>query len=76
MSIWITKLSGFGMDSVFMGIFDVLPTLPNTARAWVMGSGVVLSVDSVFSDWFGYRPDDLPGAYFSSLCKETTAIEE
>ncbi|GAX73347.1 hypothetical protein CEUSTIGMA_g800.t1 [Chlamydomonas eustigma] len=74
-TIFITKLSGFGMDSVFMGMFSPLPTPPNTARAWVMGSGVVLSVDATFSDWFGYRPEDLPGAYFSTLVKDTDVLE-
>ncbi|GAX73365.1 hypothetical protein CEUSTIGMA_g818.t1 [Chlamydomonas eustigma] len=64
------------MDSVFMGVFGVLPTPPDTARAWVMGSGVVLSVDATFSDWFGYRPEDLPGAYFSTLVSDATRMEE
>ncbi len=59
-----------------MQTFSVLPSPPNTARAWVMGSGVVLSVDAVFSDWFGYRPDDLPGAYFTSIVKDPAKLEE
>ncbi len=56
-------------------MFNVLPAPPNTARAWVMGSGVVLSVDAVFSDWFGYRPDDLPGAYFTGIVKDPERLE-
>ncbi|GAX78754.1 hypothetical protein CEUSTIGMA_g6191.t1 [Chlamydomonas eustigma] len=74
-TLWVTKLSGFGLDSMFMGMLQALPTPPNSARAWVMGSGVVLSVDATFSDWFGYRPDDLPGAYFSSILKDTKKMD-
>ncbi|GAX73363.1 hypothetical protein CEUSTIGMA_g816.t1 [Chlamydomonas eustigma] len=75
-SIHTTKVAGFGMDSVFMGVFDVLPPPPNTARAWVLGNGVVLSVDSTFSDWFGYRPEDLPGAYFSNFVSDSSKLDE
>jgi hypothetical protein len=30
-----------------------LPITPGTAKAWVMASGSVISVDASFTDWFG-----------------------
>ncbi|GAX73349.1 hypothetical protein CEUSTIGMA_g802.t1 [Chlamydomonas eustigma] len=74
-NLCVTKVSGFGMDSVFMGVFSAIPTPPDAARAWVMLGGIVLSVDATFADWFGYRPEDLSGAYFSTMVKDSNALE-
>ncbi|GAX73356.1 hypothetical protein CEUSTIGMA_g809.t1 [Chlamydomonas eustigma] len=71
----VTKISGFGMDTVFMGVFKTIPSPPNSARAWVLSGGIILSVDSTFSDWFGYNPQDLPGAYFTNLVRESRELE-
>jgi hypothetical protein len=30
-----------------------LPVTPGTAKAWVMASGSIISVDAAFTDWFG-----------------------
>jgi hypothetical protein len=49
---------------------QIVPPPPKTAQAWVVEGGVVLSVDATFCDWFGYRPDELPGAYFTNFVAE------
>ncbi|GAX73357.1 hypothetical protein CEUSTIGMA_g810.t1 [Chlamydomonas eustigma] len=72
----VTKLSGFGMDSVFMGSIRAIPTPQGAARLWALSNGVVLSVDITFSDWFGYQPEDLPGMYLSSIVKDPATLEE
>ena len=55
--LWIGKISGSGMDCMFMGTIEPLPVPNNTAFAWVLGSGVLVSTDNVFSDWFAYRAE-------------------
>jgi PAS domain-containing protein len=40
-----------------------LPVEPNVGLAWVMlGSQAVVSVDPVFTDFFGFKPEELLGA--------------
>lgn len=41
-----------------------------------MASGAVLSVDTHFSDWFGYTPEDLLGTYVSGLVVELARLEQ
>ena len=58
----VTKLSGIGEDSLFMGLIETTVPPPDTARAWVMCStGSVIAVDPAFSDWLGYTPEDVKG---------------
>ncbi len=51
--VFVTKVSGIGEDSVFMGIFTPVPKEPQCSMAWVLNTGAVLSCDADFSDWFG-----------------------
>jgi hypothetical protein len=40
--VFVTKVSGVGEDSVFMGIFSLAPQAPATATLWIMvGKAVV-----------------------------------
>ena len=50
--------------------------MPGTAKAWVLANGAMLSVDAVFTDWFGHRPDDLLGTYVNSLIVEHKTLEK
>ncbi len=45
--------------SAFMGILQQLPTDPEEATVWLMATGQILSCDGVFTDWLGYRQEDL-----------------
>jgi hypothetical protein len=38
--VYVTKVSGVGEDSIFMGIFSPVPPVPDTATVWVLVSGV------------------------------------
>ena len=40
--------------AMFLGTVEPLPVTPNVAHTWVLGSGVLVSTDNVFSDWFGW----------------------
>lgn len=73
MQLWIGKISGSGMDCMFMGTIEPLPVPTNTAFAWVLGSGVLVSTDNVFSDWFAYRAEVRGGTPFA--CEDTQEID-
>ncbi|KAL6757720.1 hypothetical protein V8C86DRAFT_1620236 [Haematococcus lacustris] len=75
-SVFVTKVSGVGEDSVFMGVFSAVPMERNVATLWVLGNGSVLSCDSAFTNWLGYRHDDIHGKAVSSLAVQTEALEE
>ncbi len=49
----------FLVRSVFMGILQQLPTDPEEATVWLMANGQILSCDMIFTDWLGYRQEDL-----------------
>ncbi|KAJ9529821.1 hypothetical protein QJQ45_022220 [Haematococcus lacustris] len=76
LQVFVTKVSGVGEDSVFMGVFSAVPMERNVATLWVLGNGSVLSCDSAFTNWLGYRHDDIHGKAVSSLAVQTEALEE
>ncbi len=45
--------------SVFMGLFQQLPTNSDEATVWLMATGQILSCDGVFTDWLGYKQEDI-----------------
>ena len=51
------------------------PAPPDVACAWVMANGMMVGVDTTFSDWFGHQDRDLPpGTYLSSLVADNKAL--
>lgn len=53
-----------------------IPPAQGVAKAWVMASGAMVSVDAVFSDWFAFKPEDLLGSFVSALVVEHKRFEE
>ncbi len=45
--------------SVFMGVFQQLPTEPDVATVWLMASGQILSCDALFTDWMSHKQDKI-----------------
>ena len=73
----VTKISGSGGDSVFLGVLRTTNTDDaNRVKVWATPSGQILCADQRFSDWFGVTPADLVGKPFSSLGTDIEALEK
>lgn len=68
--IAVTKVSGTGADSLFMGVLKPAEEDPASVRAWIMTQGTILCVDQRFSDWFGRGPNELVGRPFNTMATE------
>ena len=44
------------------------------AVAWVVANGAIISVDHNFTDWFGYKSQDLVNTYVTSLVADPKAL--
>ncbi|GFR45040.1 hypothetical protein Agub_g6410 [Astrephomene gubernaculifera] len=68
--ICVTKMSGTGSDSVFLGV--IRPLAPNSLmiRAWLAPNGTFLCGDQQFASMCGLAEKDLVGHSLSSLVAE------
>ncbi|KAF5832011.1 hypothetical protein DUNSADRAFT_12252 [Dunaliella salina] len=71
----VTKLSGSGSDSVFLGVLKAMPVSMETVRVWVAPNGVVLCADQQFSGLMGYPSEALVGTSIFSLLEDPSAGE-
>ncbi|GIM08632.1 hypothetical protein Vretimale_12650 [Volvox reticuliferus] len=67
----VTKLSGVGMDAVFLGLLRPEPLDIRSMRAWVAPNGVILCTDPQFSSLTGLISDDMVGRTFQSIVADT-----
>ncbi|KAG2450719.1 hypothetical protein HYH02_004557 [Chlamydomonas schloesseri] len=74
LKIAVTKVSGTGADSLFMGVLKPAEDDPSTVRAWMMTQGTILCVDQRFSDWFGRGPQELVGRPFNTIATEQDVL--
>lgn len=74
--IMVTKVSGDGMDSVFMGVFKPIEEDHSVVRAYVAPGGSILCADLRFMDWFGKDASELQGKPFHSLGVEQGQLEQ
>jgi hypothetical protein len=49
----VTKASGTGEDSVFMGVLRAVESDEAVIRAWLLPNGTILCVDQNFIDYAG-----------------------
>lgn len=68
--IAVTRVSGSGADSIFMGVIKPLEQDPDTIKAWILPTGNILCVDLRFTDWLGIAPADCVGKHMSSLVSD------
>ncbi|KAG2449445.1 hypothetical protein HYH02_005592 [Chlamydomonas schloesseri] len=66
----VSKLSGQGADSQFLGVIQPVASTPNTVRVWLMTSGMTLCVDELFEDMFGTSIPNCIGRPFKDLVLE------
>ncbi|KAG2492486.1 hypothetical protein HYH03_009151 [Edaphochlamys debaryana] len=65
----ISRASGMGEDSVFIGLLEPTPTEPGVGRLWATADGVVVCCDAGFVTCFGLYPSDVIGTQLHSLLK-------
>ncbi|KAF5829405.1 hypothetical protein DUNSADRAFT_16104 [Dunaliella salina] len=70
----VTKVSGVGNDSVFMGVLRPYTVEAGVIRVWCTPSGGVISVDERFFDSFGKTYSEVAGRPFSSLVRDQDVI--
>mmetsp|Transcript_10121 Transcript_10121/g.26269 ORF Transcript_10121/g.26269 Transcript_10121/m.26269 type:complete len:2025 (-) Transcript_10121:314-6388(-) len=70
----VTKVSGVGNDSVFMGVMRPYTVEAGVIRVWCTPSGGVISVDERFFDSFGKKYSEVAGRPFSSLVRDQDVI--
>ncbi|KAG2450421.1 hypothetical protein HYH02_004923 [Chlamydomonas schloesseri] len=89
MSLCVTKMSGTGTDSVFLGVVRPMASNTRNVRVWVAPSGVVLCGDQQFASMIGVTEGEVVGRTLMSLaasppsdieallerCRDATASE-
>eukprot|EP00201_Polytomella_parva_P010619 CAMPEP_0175065308 /NCGR_PEP_ID=MMETSP0052_2-20121109/15845_1 /TAXON_ID=51329 ORGANISM="Polytomella parva, Strain SAG 63-3" /NCGR_SAMPLE_ID=MMETSP0052_2 /ASSEMBLY_ACC=CAM_ASM_000194 /LENGTH=1112 /DNA_ID=CAMNT_0016331813 /DNA_START=820 /DNA_END=4155 /DNA_ORIENTATION=- len=66
----ITKVSGAGEESVFMGVIDRREETPGTCCVYALQSGSISAVDLAFIDWFAVSLETIVGQNLSVLVDE------
>lgn len=74
--VLVTKISGDGIDSVFMGVFAAVADDKTVVRVYVAPGGSILCADQRFQDWFGRSPSDIQGKPFHSMGVEQGQLEQ
>ncbi|KAG2488731.1 hypothetical protein HYH03_012730 [Edaphochlamys debaryana] len=74
--IGVSRASGLGEDSVFIGILEALPTEAGVGRLWITPEGVIMLCDAGFVTCFGYHPEDIVGTQIDTLLRSTATEEE
>ncbi|KXZ48850.1 hypothetical protein GPECTOR_25g435 [Gonium pectorale] len=74
-ALCVTKISGTGVDSVFLGLFRSLPPNLTSQRAWVSPNGVFLCADQYFASSVGIMEEELIGHTLSSLVADPEHAE-
>ncbi|EFJ49581.1 hypothetical protein VOLCADRAFT_89940 [Volvox carteri f. nagariensis] len=72
----VTRVSGLNEDSVFLGMIEPLPAIPDDARLWILGNGRVVAADGQLCDWLGYDATDLAGQLLEELLVEKEAVRD
>ncbi len=60
-SLAVTRVSGSGQDSIFMGVMRPAKVDPGTVKVWMMPNGVMLCVDQAFLDYAGWGASEMVG---------------
>ncbi|GLI62827.1 hypothetical protein VaNZ11_005578, partial [Volvox africanus] len=75
LQICVTKLSGVGTDSIFLGLLRTQPLDSRNARAWVAPNGLILCTDPQFGSLTGMLNEQMVGCNIQTLCTDMAAVE-
>ncbi|KAG2429691.1 hypothetical protein HYH02_013949 [Chlamydomonas schloesseri] len=75
LQLCVTKLSGIGTDSIFLGVLRPVPLDARNVRAWVAPNGLILCTDPQFASLTGLSSGDMVGRHFQSLVTDMGACE-
>ncbi|KAG2486668.1 hypothetical protein HYH03_014723 [Edaphochlamys debaryana] len=75
LQICVTKLSGVGSDSVFLGVVRPMPPNVHNLRAWIAPNGVFLCADQQFASAVGAMEGELVGRTLTSMVADQAAAE-
>ena len=64
----VTRASGTGMDSIFMGYIKPVDMSEDIIRCWTMSNGMILCVDQSFMDYAGWSTQVGGGAFLLRCC--------
>ncbi|KAG2431591.1 hypothetical protein HYH02_013284 [Chlamydomonas schloesseri] len=71
----VTKLSGSGPDSIFLGVVRPVPPNPHVMRAWLSPNGTFLCADQQFASAVGRSEGELVGHPLLALAASAEAVE-
>ncbi|GFR42352.1 hypothetical protein Agub_g3047, partial [Astrephomene gubernaculifera] len=72
-ALCVTKLSGTGADSIFLGVVRPLSPSPYNMRAWLAPNGTFLCSDQLFASMVGLTEGELVGRSLPSLVPPESA---
>ncbi|KAG2497025.1 hypothetical protein HYH03_005028 [Edaphochlamys debaryana] len=72
----VSKLSGQGADSQFLGVIRASEAPTKAVRVWVLPNGVTVCADEHFEDVFGICPADCIGRPFKDLVTQQDTLQE
>ncbi|KAG2493141.1 hypothetical protein HYH03_008565 [Edaphochlamys debaryana] len=75
MALCVTKLSGMGSDSVFLGVCRPMPPSNINLRAWIAPNGVFLCADQQFASAVGATEGELVGRTLQAMVTDPEAAE-
>ncbi|KAG2426216.1 hypothetical protein HXX76_013197 [Chlamydomonas incerta] len=65
----VSRASGMGEDSVFIGLLEAAPQEPGVGRLWATPEGLIVCCDAGFVTCFGLFPTDVVGTQLRSLLR-------
>lgn len=66
-NLGVVRLSGSGLDSVFLGVFKPVEDNETDMKLWATPAGVILCMDRRLADVLGYAASDLVGTSLAKL---------
>ncbi|KXZ56496.1 hypothetical protein GPECTOR_1g444 [Gonium pectorale] len=71
----VSKVSGAGDDSLFMGVIMGVEPPSDTANVYILSGGSVAAVDQAFVDWFGFTVEDYIGQPVHTLAMDPSPFK-
>ncbi|GFR51631.1 hypothetical protein Agub_g13986 [Astrephomene gubernaculifera] len=76
LQLCVTKLSGIGTDSVFLGLLRPAQLDAHNVRIWVSPTGAILCADPQFASLTGMQGEEMVNCNFRNLATDMTAVDD